>query len=197
MKPRQINALQTKENIFNVALELFNKHGFENVSINDITDKVGIAKGTFYVHFKSKDQVIVEHYKKIDDQYEITFKKLDRVETNYEKIMLIFKEGFLYTEKVGKELLRVVMINQISGKEDIPFVMDSTRKIYKILFSLIQDGQKNGEFLIDKDANELVTAILQHYSGMFMRWCLLEEKAPLSEIGVNSMKFIIDSFKAN
>ncbi|MCH6265308.1 TetR/AcrR family transcriptional regulator [Neobacillus citreus] len=196
MKPRQINALQTKENIFNVALELFNKHGFENVSINDITDKVGIAKGTFYVHFKSKDQVIVEHYKKIDDQYEITFKKLDRVETNYEKIMLIFQEGFLYTENVGKELLRVVMINQISGKEDIPFVMDSTRKIYKILFSLIQDGQRNGEFLKDKDADELVMAILQHYAGTFMRWCLLDENTPLSEIGVNSMKLIIDSFIA-
>jgi TetR/AcrR family transcriptional regulator, fatty acid metabolism regulator protein len=195
LNQRQINALQTKEKIFKVALELFIKHGFENVAITDITTHVGTAKGTFYTHFKSKDQVVVEHYKKIDDHYETTFLKISDIETNFEKIMLILKEGFLYTEEIGKELLRVVLINQISGKEDIPFVLNKRRKIYQILLNLVQNGQENGEFIKERDANELVVAILQHYSGIYMRWCLEEEEDTLLEIGSKSMSLFINSFR--
>jgi TetR/AcrR family transcriptional regulator, fatty acid metabolism regulator protein len=195
LNQRQINALQTKEKIFKVALELFIKHGFENVAITDITTHVGTAKGTFYTHFKSKDQVVVEHYKKIDDHYQTTFLKLSDTETNFEKIMRILKEGFLYTEDIGKELLRVVLINQISGKEDIPFVLNKKRKIYQILLNLVQNGQEKGEFLKERDANELVVAILQHYSGIYMRWCLEEEEDTLLEIGSKSMSLFINSFR--
>ncbi|MBO0959930.1 TetR/AcrR family transcriptional regulator [Neobacillus sp. MM2021_6] len=195
MNQRQINAMHTKEKIYKVALKLFIEHGFENVSINDITQQVGMAKGTFYTHFKSKDQIIVDHYRKIDDHYEDTFQVLTNIESNYERVMLILKEGFLYTEKIGKELLRVVLISQISGKEDIPFVMDSRRKIYKILLELVRNGQQNGEFSLEHEANKIVVSILQHYSGVYMRWCLLDEEDSLTEIGMDSIRLLFDSFR--
>lgn len=195
MNQRQLNALQTRESIFKVALELFIQNGFENVSITDITKKAGTAKGTFYTHFKSKDQVIVEHFKGIDLYYEEVLEKLTDEGSNYEKIITILREGFLYTENIGKELLKVVLINQISGNEEIPYVMDKSRRIYRIVLKLIVDGQKSGEFVPDRDPDELVMAILQHYSGIYMRWCLLEENETLSELGIKSLKMLIDSFK--
>lgn len=187
--------MQTKEKIYQTALQLFIEHGFNNVSINDITQHVGTAKGTFYTHFKSKDQIVVRHYIKIDDHYGVTYQNLQSEESNYEKILLILKEGFNYTEKIGKELLRVVLINQISGNEDVPFVMSSKRKIYRILLELVEKGQQNGEFTTTQDPNKLVVSILQHYSGAFMRWCLLEEEKSLTEIGIESMSLLIDSFR--
>ncbi|WP_342433356.1 TetR/AcrR family transcriptional regulator [Neobacillus sp. FSL H8-0543] len=195
LSQRQINAMQTKEKIYQTALQLFIEHGFNNVSINDITQHVGTAKGTFYTHFKSKDQIVVRHYIKIDDHYGVTYQNLQSEESNYEKILLILKEGFNYTEKIGKELLRVVLINQISGNEDVPFVMSSKRKIYRILLELVEKGQQNGEFTTTQDPNKLVVSILQHYSGAFMRWCLLEEEKSLTEIGIESMSLLIDSFR--
>lgn len=195
LKPRQISARQTKEKIYKASLKLFIENGFENVSITDITKEVGTAKGTFYTHFKSKDQIVVEHYKKIDDHYETVLQTLPTKLSNYEKIMEVLKEGFIYTEEIGKELLRVVLISQISGKEDIPFVMDSSRKIYRILFSLVENGQQSGEFSAEHNPNELVVAALQHYSGVYMRWCLLDEEDSLSEIGIKSMRLLIESFR--
>jgi len=196
MNQRQLNALQTKETIFKVALDLFIENGFENVSITDITQKAGTAKGTFYTHFKSKDQVIVEHFKRIDRYYEEVLEKLTNEGSNYDKMMTILREGFLFTENIGKELLKVVLINQISGNEEIPFVMDKNRRIYRIILMLIIEGQKNGEFQPNRDPDELVLSILQHYSGMYMRWCLLEENESLSDLGIKSLKILIDSFKA-
>jgi TetR/AcrR family transcriptional regulator, fatty acid metabolism regulator protein len=195
LNQRQINAMHTKEKIYQVALKLFIEKGFENVSITDITQHVGTAKGTFYTHFKSKDQIIVDHYKKIDDHYEVTYQNLTNIESNFEKIMRILNEGFLYTENIGKELLRIVLISQISGKEDVPFVMSNKRKIYRILLELVQKGQQKSEFSSKQDANKLVVAILQHYSGVYMRWCLLEEDNSLSDMGMDSMSLLINSFR--
>lgn len=54
----------TKEKIFSVALELFVRKGF-SASVNEIIRHAGIAKGTFYHYFKTKEDLIVELYKKL------------------------------------------------------------------------------------------------------------------------------------
>ncbi|SMO44543.1 transcriptional regulator, TetR family [Saccharicrinis carchari] len=51
-----------KEIIINEAVELFVNKGF-TASTNELIKLVGIAKGTLYHYFKSKDQLIVEIYK--------------------------------------------------------------------------------------------------------------------------------------
>lgn len=50
--------MSTREKLLNTSNKLFLEHGYDNVSIKNITDAVGIAKATFYHHFKSKDDVL-------------------------------------------------------------------------------------------------------------------------------------------
>ena len=47
-----------KNEILDVADELFSKKGFDGTSTNDILEKVGIARGTLYHHFKSKEEIM-------------------------------------------------------------------------------------------------------------------------------------------
>jgi AcrR family transcriptional regulator len=44
--------------IIKKAEKLFTKKGYDNTSVADIIKKVGIAKGTFYHYFKSKDELL-------------------------------------------------------------------------------------------------------------------------------------------
>ncbi|MDR0562032.1 MAG: TetR/AcrR family transcriptional regulator, partial [Spirochaetaceae bacterium] len=44
--------------ILDAAETLFSEKGYENATVNDILDKVGIGKGTFYHYFKSKEEVM-------------------------------------------------------------------------------------------------------------------------------------------
>ena len=55
---------KTKNKIFAEALELFINKGF-SASVNEIILKTGIAKGTFYYYFNTKEELIVELYKKL------------------------------------------------------------------------------------------------------------------------------------
>ena len=47
-----------KNEILDVAEQLFTVKGYEAATVNDILSAVGIAKGTFYYYFKSKEDVL-------------------------------------------------------------------------------------------------------------------------------------------
>ena len=47
----------TKDIIIETAYQLFFKHGYNNVTINDICKECKITKPTFYTYIKSKDDI--------------------------------------------------------------------------------------------------------------------------------------------
>lgn len=53
-----MNAKQTKDHIVDAADQLFYEQGFEHTSFSQIAEAVGISRGNFYYHFKSKDEIL-------------------------------------------------------------------------------------------------------------------------------------------
>ncbi|OPY30575.1 MAG: transcriptional regulator BetI [Methanocella sp. PtaU1.Bin125] len=54
-----------KGELIEAAEVLFREQGYKQTSVNDIVKKVGVAQGTFYYYFKSKDDIlnaVIEHY---------------------------------------------------------------------------------------------------------------------------------------
>ena len=51
-------AEERRNEILDAADELFGRKGFDGTSTNDILEKVGIARGTLYYHFKSKEDIL-------------------------------------------------------------------------------------------------------------------------------------------
>ncbi len=51
---------KTREKLVRSAMELFAKKGFDKTTVDEIVAKAGVAKGTFYLYFKSKDDLIKE-----------------------------------------------------------------------------------------------------------------------------------------
>ena len=52
------DAKERKNEILDVAERLFCTKGFDNTSTNDILKEIGIARGTLYYHFKSKEEIL-------------------------------------------------------------------------------------------------------------------------------------------
>ena len=58
-------AEERRNEILDAADELFTQKGYDGTSTNDILEKVGIARGTLYHHFKSKEDImdaLIERY---------------------------------------------------------------------------------------------------------------------------------------
>ncbi len=56
---------ERRDEILKTALSLFQKNGYENTSVADIVEKIGVAQGLFYYYFRSKEEV----YRAAMEQY--------------------------------------------------------------------------------------------------------------------------------
>ena len=68
---RKEQAAHTRQMLIETGQRLLSEKGYDAVTISDITEACGVAKGTFYVYFKSKDQLLgtlqYEPYLALDD----------------------------------------------------------------------------------------------------------------------------------
>lgn len=59
---------QTRERLFEAALREFREYGFAGAQIDRIAKSAGVARGTFYFHFPSKDDVLLELARRITER---------------------------------------------------------------------------------------------------------------------------------
>lgn len=62
------DAEERKNEILDVAERLFCTKGFDNTSTNDILNEIGIARGTLYYHFKSKEDILDAMIERLTNQ---------------------------------------------------------------------------------------------------------------------------------
>ena len=66
---QQQKSRETKEKIFQAAKRILQKSGYEALSIKNICEEAGVSNGSFYHHFKTKDDLLsyyIEDQPKID-----------------------------------------------------------------------------------------------------------------------------------
>jgi AcrR family transcriptional regulator len=58
--PRAANGDATRDRLFGAAMRLFAEKGYAATSVEQITRAAGVAKGTFFIHFATKDAIVTE-----------------------------------------------------------------------------------------------------------------------------------------
>ena len=66
--PRRARALRTRQALVDAALSLFEREGLAAVSIDAMVRQAGVAKGTFYVHFRDRDAFLLEIHRDFHDR---------------------------------------------------------------------------------------------------------------------------------
>ncbi len=90
--PAKTKASTKREELLDIASELFYRQGFGATGVKQIIDVAGIAKGTFYSHFESKEEVGVEWLKKRHAIWNDWLKaKLEDAKNPKAKVLAIFE----------------------------------------------------------------------------------------------------------
>lgn len=116
---------KTKRKIFETAMQLFADKGYEATSIEEITATVGVAKGTLYYHFSSKEEIfnflVEEGMKLLKNSIQI---KTDKVSSYIDKIRAIILIQIKVIVKY--ESLITIILSQMWGKEERNKEVDNT-----------------------------------------------------------------------
>ena len=107
---------KTKRKIFETSMELFAKKGYEATSIEEITSVVGVAKGTLYYHFSTKEEIF---YFLVEEGMKLLKNSIDIKTSNLEKSIDKLKAIILIQIKVIKkyENFISILLSQIWGQE--------------------------------------------------------------------------------
>lgn len=190
---RQKKALLTKQNLYITALNLFTKHGFEHVSVEQITKACNVSKGTFYTHFSSKYDVILEKFKEMDNFYEVIEKNVPSRLNAVEKILFVFREQMIYLRnQVGKDMLRTVYTAAMTNEvEKNHFLINPKRKIFQMLRQFVIEGINQHEFKADVTLEVATRYVERCMRANVYDWLIHDENFDLVEemIGFTSRMF--------
>lgn len=154
-----------KKELIKIAYNLFITKGYENTSVDEIIAKAGIAKGTYYYHFESKEQMLEEVINMMIDEGVERAKQV--VNSN-----LKVEEKLVYTILA----LRVTPEEQsvqdtLHTKENIILHKKINDKIIDVavplLSSIVREAKKEGLFARDDNIEERVKMTLILSNEMF------------------------------
>ena len=192
---RKLQGRETRRKIFETSLALFKKRGYENVTIDDICETIGVSKGAFYSHFKSKDQVILENFISLNEYYEDVFREVSDKNNCLEKLYLFQRRAMGNIEKIGYEAVKLVYHVETATQKKKSFLVSKKHSLYRIIVALITDGQKSGEIRADKSADEIASMLVQWYRGVILDWCLFNGTYDLVKASDEIIPFIYEAIR--
>lgn len=156
---------ERKKELVKKAYELFISKGYENTSVDDIIASAGIAKGTYYYHFESKEQMLEEVVNMMIDEGVQRAKQVLQLDLKLE-------EKLVYTIlalRVTPEEQSVQ--NTIHANENIILHKKINDRIIEeavpILSEIAREAKKEGLFKLDDNIEERVRMTLILSNEMF------------------------------
>jgi AcrR family transcriptional regulator len=70
---------EMREQILDVALELFSEQGYDNTSLREIAERLGVTKAALYYHFKSKGDILMALHLRLHELGRGILEQLDRL----------------------------------------------------------------------------------------------------------------------
>ena len=141
---------KTKRKIFETSMKLFAEKGYEATSIEEITATVGVAKGTLYYHFSSKEEIfnflVEEGIKLLQNSIDIKTAKRNNYIDKIKAIVLIQIKIVVKYEDIITILLSQFWGNEERNKKCQNHVYEYMSKIEKIVKEGIENREiKNGD----------------------------------------------------
>ncbi len=172
------NDRNTKGKIINAAWDLFYEQGYDYTTVEEIIEKSGTSKGSFYHYFEGKDALLGSLSYIFDEEYEKLKDTLP--EGSFEKLLYLNRELFAVIEdRIDIELLTRLYSTQLTTKGE-KHLLDNKRLYYKLLRKIVTEGQKNGELTDKMTVNEIVKLYAMSERALIYDWCLCNGEYSLS-----------------
>lgn len=103
-------------NIVNAAIKVFAEKGFDAASMDEVAKACGVSKGTLFLYFKNKDELI-QSVALLSAPYDVINDALKRDYNNARELLMYF--GMRFMEKYSNEDLRSLLMLTMPIRTDM------------------------------------------------------------------------------
>lgn len=190
MPTRKEKANQTRQKILDVALELMSSRPIEEVKVEDITEAAGVAKGTFYVYFKSKEDVL--HDVEINAMDMLLHYSVEHNDSTEARILFYMRLYVKLMVDLSLELYKNIVKLELDQPKDT-LIRKNWAAIKQIL---LDDGYAD-----DEKTDMAVRIMTSFLHGATLEWAVMEGKTipdkTLTSFGEDMIRNLISTLSKN
>jgi AcrR family transcriptional regulator len=152
---------EVRDAILDATDSLLSRYGYKKMTIDDLAKEVGIGKGSVYLHFTSKEELVLSHIDRIIEQLKGKLSAIAKEDEKPEKrlrkmlqtrVLHRFESVQHYTQNLN-DLLAAIRPNFLARRE-LYFTEEA-----RIFAAVVEDGQRSGDFA-DGDAGEIAESMI-------------------------------------
>jgi TetR/AcrR family fatty acid metabolism transcriptional regulator len=183
---RSINPVRTtagdkREAILRAATTVFAHNGYFNSKVADIAREAGVADGTVYLYFKSKEDILHSIFdRSVDEALAEAKQKIENISDPREKLRQI---ALLHLERLGADRdLAVVFQVELRGSTKFmeEFSAAGFAEYLALIRSTFEEGQRANVFRSDLNAKVVAKILFGALDEMATNWILSPRRYKLA-----------------
>ena len=174
--------METKNKIVRTAFGLFVEKGFTDVSIDEVMGAVGITKGAFYYHFKSKEELFIEvistyRFSYLDGMLEVLRTSSGSAK---DKIKIFSHAVFNFQNNLNKEMNGM----ELDFRSFYFLLMEGVKKfsplshryalfhctVREAIAGILEQGKKEGTVSKNGNSADMAFLIMSVAEGLLLQW---------------------------
>src|SRR6201989_3443273 len=170
-----------REAIMRAAISVFAHNGFFNSKVPDIAREAGVADGTVYLYFKSKEHILHPIFdRSVEEALDAARKQIERVTDPREKLRQI---AALHLERLGADRDPAAGFQgelRCCTKFMEEFSAAGFAEYLSLIRSTFEEGQRAGVFRADLKANVVAKILFGALDEMATNWILSKRRYKLA-----------------
>jgi TetR/AcrR family fatty acid metabolism transcriptional regulator len=186
-----------RERILDAAVKVFAQEGFYNAKVAQIADLAGVADGTIYLYFKSKDDLLISLFED----------RMERINANLRAALVEETTAIARLKRVVRMHLELVEQNRpmaevicVELRQSSKFIKEYKNPKFadflRLIASAVEGGQASGELRSDVDAALIARALFGALDEIALAWLAKgKEKLDLSRAAAQLSNLFIEGLK--
>ena len=186
-----------RERILDAAVRVFAQEGFYNAKVAQIAHVAGVADGTIYLYFKSKDDLLISLFED----------RMERINANLRAALIEETTAVARLTRVVKMHLELVEQNRpmaevicVELRQSSKFIKEYKNPKFadflRLIASAVEGGQASGELRSDVDAALIARALFGALDEIALAWLVRgKEKLDLSRAAAQLSNLFIEGLK--
>lgn len=161
--------------LLDAALKLFVSQGYRSSNLEQIAGEAGLTKGAVYFYFGSKEAVLIELLKRVQDI--VVDRAIARVKESGGSPPARLVTYIHYQASLGithRDEVLLLILMSLEFKEREGAVQEFIRTLYErqrgFIGTVVHEGQCGGQFRLDVPRRELAAIVLAINDGTFLEW---------------------------
>ncbi|UCF30608.1 MAG: TetR/AcrR family transcriptional regulator [bacterium] len=188
---KEIEKRARKQALLDAAHDLFARVGYDGTTIEAIAQRAGMAKGSFYLHFSSQEEIFRALIDEIGDRIIVEMQMTAASENSLEEKLTGLGEGILrFHLDSSHPWMFILMEKGIDRHEVMEHFFVKRKKVMDIINGVLVESIESGE-IVREEPDRLSSLFLGCINGTVVRGCCMgEELEPREEAAWLAKRFL-------